>query len=90
MLNERFDELKHGGKLPSPSGVGLRILQLTKSEDYSVAELTSVIQTDPALTGRVIKVANSPQYGTAEPVCTVEAAAVRLAAPGHTLQPRPQ
>ena len=58
MQAKKLDELKLTGALPSPSGVGLKILSLTQDEDYAIGDLTDTIQLDPALTGRIIKLAN--------------------------------
>ena len=52
MFHEQFEELKHTGKLPTPSGLGLRILMLTRRDDCSLDEIVQTIQADPALTGR--------------------------------------
>lgn len=78
MIEKHFDELKSSGNLPSPSGVGMQILQLTQSEDYSTEEVGQIIQSDPALTGRILKIANSAQHGSAEGSRTVEEAMMRL------------
>lgn len=79
-MNIAFDELKLTGSLPSPSGVGLQILQLTQNEDFSAEELAQTIQSDPALTGRIIKMANSAQIGGVKPIATVAESVVRLGA----------
>ncbi len=78
MFKEPFEELKHTGELPSPAGVGMRILVATQQDDCSLSEVLSAIQADPALTGRVIKLASSTQYGSAVPITTVREAALRL------------
>jgi diguanylate cyclase (GGDEF)-like protein len=78
MINEQFEELKSSGKLPSPSGVGLRILVLTRSEDCSLAEIAKTLQADPALTGRILKLANSVMSASVNPATTVHEAGVRL------------
>ena len=79
MDRERFEELKHTGHLPSPSGVGMKILVLTQDEDCSLDEIAGAIQADPALTGRIIKLATSVQMGGASAsVGSVKEAAVRL------------
>ncbi len=74
----RLDELKLQGTLPSPSGVGLAILRLTRSEDYSIEELRATIQADPALTGRILKLANSATIRGGEPVANIAKAVMRL------------
>lgn len=78
MLDKKFEELRLTGKLPSPTGVGLRILQITQRDDVSLEEVASVLQTDPTLTGRLLKLANSGANGGRSVVTTAQAAAVRL------------
>jgi diguanylate cyclase (GGDEF)-like protein len=78
MDERKLDELKLTGHLPSPTGVGLAILEMTRGEDYAIGEITRVIQSDPALTGRILKIANSAVFAGAQPVTTVPQAAMRL------------
>jgi diguanylate cyclase (GGDEF)-like protein len=74
----RIDELKASGRLPSPTGVGLAILRLTEQKDVAIAELSRVLESDPALAGRVLKYANSSQHATRKPVVAVKDGVVRL------------
>ncbi|MEZ6018968.1 MAG: HDOD domain-containing protein [Planctomycetota bacterium] len=78
MIQQRFDELRLTGALPSPSAIGLRILELTQDENYDQGELILTIMADPALSGRVVQMANSVLHAGAEPVETVREAALRL------------
>ena len=78
MFQEPFEELKNTGKLPSPSGVGLRILVLTRSEDCSLDEIARTLQSDPALTGRILKLANSALSSGVQPATAVREAGIRL------------
>jgi len=73
-----IEELKLAGNLPSPTGVGLAILELTRGEDYSMGDVTRVIQTDPALTGRILRIANSAASSPTQPITSVSQAAMRL------------
>lgn len=66
------------GNLPSPSGVGLGILQLTQSDDFAIEELAQLITADPALSGRILKLANSAAIAGDVPVADVLSAARRL------------
>ncbi len=66
------------GNLPSPSGVGLGILQLTTTDDFTLADLAQTISADPALSGRILKLANSAMVAGAEPVADVLSASKRL------------
>lgn len=81
MINPKFEELKHARDLPSPSGIGLAILRLTQTPDHSLEDLSRCIQADPALTGRLLKAANSFHRAGLEPVNTVAQAAARLGVP---------
>ena len=77
-MQTQFEELKLAGNLPSPSGVGMAILRLTQNDDYEAEDLAHTIQSDPALTGRIVKMANSAQMGAARSVSSVSEAVVRL------------
>lgn len=74
----RFDELRLAGNLPSPSALGLRILEVTATGDYDQERLVDLIRSDPALTGRILKIANGAAHG--QPVASVHAASMRLGA----------
>jgi two-component system, cell cycle response regulator len=75
---KRFLDLKTGGKLPSPSGVALRLIELTRKEDVSIEEIARAMQADPALSGRLIKFANSAINGPRRPVVSVFDAIQRI------------
>lgn len=78
MIQQRFDELRLTGALPSPSAIGLRILEITQDDDYDQAELIQTVMADPALSGRVIQMANNAINGGQATVETVREAALRL------------
>jgi diguanylate cyclase (GGDEF)-like protein len=78
MPNKTFEELKATGALPSPPGVGMEILRIIQNENCSVDELAKVIQSDPALTGRLLQIANSALSGAARPCATIKEATMRL------------
>jgi diguanylate cyclase (GGDEF)-like protein len=66
--------LKNDVRLPSPPAIAVRILEVVRREDFSFLELAQVIQTDPALTGRILRVANSSFYSLSRNVTTIETA----------------
>lgn len=78
---EKFQELKSLGDLPSPKGAALTVMRLTRKDDVSISELAHVVQTDPALVGRLIKAANSTQAGAHRPVAAVQDALLLLGVP---------
>lgn len=51
-------------KLPSPNGVALAIMELWEDDNTTVEQLTHLVQTDPALTGRLLKLANSAYFAS--------------------------
>ncbi len=56
----RIEELRIGGHLPSPKGVAMAILEITQRDDATLQELARVVQTDPALSSRLLRLANAP------------------------------
>jgi len=68
------DLLKDTVRLPSPPAVAVKILNTVKKEDFSFSELASIIQSDPALTARILQVANSSFYALPNKVGSIEKA----------------
>src|SRR6185436_15862315 len=66
--------LRDDVRLPSPPAIAVRILEVVRRDDFSFAELAQVIQADPALTGRILRVANSSFYSLSRNVTTIETA----------------
>ncbi|HEY3327101.1 MAG TPA: HDOD domain-containing protein [Novimethylophilus sp.] len=66
-----FAELKTAGVLPSPKGVALTIMKLCQTENVSLPELAHIIQADPVLAGRIIKVANIVNPNKSRPIASV-------------------
>ncbi len=77
-VRKTFEELKLTGQLPSPPGVGMRVLELTGSDDYAAQEIAETIMADSALTGSLLKLANSALHVGAEPMTTIIEATMRL------------
>ena len=69
-------QLEISGQLPSPKGVALAVLELSRRENATLGEVARVVQTDPALSGRLIKLANTASQ-IARPVVSVQEAVVR-------------
>ena len=63
-------------QLPSPKGVALAVLALSRREDVTLGEIALAIQTDPALSSRLIKLANSASQ-ISRPVVSVQEAIAR-------------
>lgn len=61
-------------KLPSPPAIAVRILEAVNKEDTSYDELGRIISTDPALSTRILQVANSSFYGLPSKVDSIQRA----------------
>lgn len=72
-----YEKMKNLGTLPSPTGVALKILRLAGAKNTTLEEFASVVESDPALTGRLLKLANSPLAGVSRRIASVSVA-VRL------------
>ena len=55
----KFEELKASGLLPSPQGVALALMRQTQKEGVNANEIAHTIKSDPALTGRILRAANT-------------------------------
>ncbi len=83
--------LKLNAQLPSPKGVALAILEICRRDDATTADIAKVVQTDPALSGRLIRQANSVANGgrsvasVPEAILRVGLGAVRQLALGFSL-----
>jgi diguanylate cyclase (GGDEF)-like protein len=64
-------------RLPSPQGVALAIMHACAREDVCLQEVTTLLQTDPALSGRLLERANAAADG-ARPVVSIPQAVNRL------------
>ena len=71
-------EIKASGRLPSPTGVALTILEMTRDQNTSIGEMATILHGDPALSGQIIKYANSAAAGNRKPVASINDALVRL------------
>lgn len=73
-FNQRFEEFKSNGNLPSPRGVALKIIQLADNENTTTQQIARLINTDPALAGRIIKIANLLVRREGRPIASIEEA----------------
>ena len=64
--------------LPSPPVVAMEILRLGRDPDTGLDELAEVLSRDPALAGKVIRIANAAAYRRRGEVVSVADAATRL------------
>lgn len=73
-----LEKLRSGYFLPSLSVIATRLVELASDERSSVGDLAGLIEDDPSLTVRLLRLANSALLRTAEPVTSVEQAVFRV------------
>ena len=67
-VQELFDEKI---RFPSPPAVALKILEAVRGNDNSFEEIAQIINADPSLALRVLKIANSSLYGLKKSVSSL-------------------
>ena len=55
-------QLKDCVGLPTLPGVAVKIIELSKDPDSSLSQVASIISSDPAISAKLLKLANSPIY----------------------------
>jgi two-component system cell cycle response regulator len=76
--NDILSELADSGRLPSPTGVALTILEISRNPDSSTEDMATVLQGDPALSGQILKFANSADSGSRCEITNLNDALVRM------------
>jgi len=70
--------LQSGFDLPTLSPVATRLIQLASNDMCSVSDLVQVIESDPSLAVRLLKLANSAFFRSFRPVTTLKQAVMRI------------
>lgn len=78
MSNAVLEELKANPELPSPTGVALRVVELSRDENSTLEQIAHAIELDPALSAKVLQMVNSPFAGAPRHVASVSHAASLL------------
>lgn len=74
----RLLEAQSADQLPSPSTVARKLLTLSTSSTASTRDIAQVVKADPALCGRLLKLANSPLVGFSRPIAVIDDAIILL------------
>ena len=69
---------KPGLELPRPPRVALEILELSRKPSARIEDIASLLEREPLLAGRVLRLANSALYGASIPVTTLKQALIRM------------
>jgi len=82
MRNDRarevLEKLQSGYGLPTLSPVAIRLIELASDDDSSARDLALLIEKDPSLTVRLLKLANSAFFKSLYPATTVQHAIMRI------------
>lgn len=73
-MDTSVEQIKSDLHLPSPPAIAVRILEAVKCEENTFDELAAIITSDPALSVRILKVANSSYYSLPSKVDSVQRA----------------
>lgn len=75
---EVLEKLQSGYGLPSLSPVAIRLIELASDDASSAHDLAGLIERDPSLTVRLLKLANSAFFRSLYPATTVQHAIMRI------------
>lgn len=75
MIDKKLqDEIQQEIHFPSLPAIATQILNMIRSDEVEMADLVQVISVDPALTAKMLKVANSSLFGYPSEITTVRRA----------------
>jgi putative nucleotidyltransferase with HDIG domain len=72
------DIVKRVKQIAPLSQSAVKLMEVIKREDYSLGEITRLVEFDPALTANVLKVVNAPAFGLGQPVTSLARAVAFL------------
>lgn len=74
MPPSQLDRVLSCPSLPSLHAVALKVLELTRDPQVSIAKIAATVQNDPALTTKVLRTVNSSFYGLTTPCPSISRA----------------
>ena len=77
-ISELIKRIESGYTLPSLSPVALKLIELASDERSSVDDLVKVIEKDPPLSLRLLKLANSAFFKSLQPSATLKQAVLKI------------
>lgn len=73
-MPQSLAQIVKSDRLPTLPSIALRVIELAREPEPDFREVADVIRTDPALSGRLLRTANSALFGLGKPVTSVESA----------------
>ncbi len=74
MSDRLFDRINAAGRLPTPPGVVLKLLEMTRRDDVSANQIADTLAQDPAMAAKILRFANSPIAGIPREVTSLQQA----------------
>ena len=71
---ELLKEIAANPSIPSPPTVVLQVLEKASLPECTIQELCKIIQVDPGLAGRILRIVNSATFGLSRPVTSIQRA----------------
>lgn len=75
---ELENHLKNCVTLPSLPGVAVKIIEVSQDPDATLSDVASIISSDPAISAKLLKLANSPMYSQRRSVTNLREALTLL------------
>jgi eukaryotic-like serine/threonine-protein kinase len=71
---ELLKKIASNPNIPSPPTVVLRVLDEASQPECTIGDLCRIIQIDPGLSGRILRIVNSAMFGLSRPVTSIQRA----------------
>ena len=75
---ELLKKIESGDSLPRLSTIAMRLVEMASDDDCSAKELAELIEKDPSLAVRTLKLANSSFFQISQPIASLTQAVVKL------------
>jgi HD-like signal output (HDOD) protein len=75
---ELLQKVGSGDSLPRLSAIAMRLVEMASDDDCSAKELAELIEKDPSLAVRALKLANSSFFQISQPIASLTQAVVKL------------
>ena len=77
-ITDLIKRIESGYSLPSLSPVALKLIEMASDERSSIDDLVQIIEKDPPLALRLLKLANSAFFATMQPSTTLKQAVIKI------------
>ncbi|MEM8734447.1 MAG: GGDEF domain-containing protein [Planctomycetota bacterium] len=78
MSSYSITDIANTKRIPSLSGVAMRLLEVAQQEDPDFADVCRILRSDPAISGKVLQTVNSALYGFQSKIESIEQAVPKL------------